>query len=300
MERMSGGGATLSDNNVLGAPEWRQTGQPQHVQQVKTAPPKAVPRPRSKENDVDTLSRRMTAKLKIGGGGGVGGGGGGDRHNRRGDLRGDLRAELQAKRQNEGRGRENNNNNNTQRGAGGGGKEQHAPRPHDDKQQQQRSKPPKGNKNGRNTQNFAPSTEPPSLKVIFGDARKETLGRRLHGRNVVYVPNFFCDEDDVAVYDNLMREVKAGGSPDMWVPWHENSHFIANDRDRHGKWKSESPIFCAVVDRIAKYFNMNVKVGTSGVVVDTRKKCVDTTYTQLRTQLTHSGLKRKNTWLQPY
>ena len=75
----------------------------------------------------------------------------------------------------------------------------------------------------------------------------------------MYVPNFFCDEDDVAVYDNLMREVKAGGSPDMWVPWHENSHFIANDRDRHGKWKSESPIFCAVVDRIAKYFNMNVK-----------------------------------------
>ena len=56
-----------------------------------------------------------------------------------------------------------------------------------------------------------------------------------------------------------MEEIKAAGSPDMWVPWHEASHYIANDRDRHGKWKADSPTFAAVVDRIAEYFRMDVK-----------------------------------------
>ena len=56
------------------------------------------------------------------------------------------------------------------------------------------------------------------------------------------------------MYDKLMEEIKAAGSPDMWVPWHEASHYIANDRDRHGKWKADSPTFTAVVDRIRRVF----------------------------------------------
>ena len=125
-------------------------------------------------------------------------------------------------------------------------------------QGQQRPKPQRGKK-GRNTRDFEPSHAPPGLKVVVGDASKETLGKTLHGRAVVYVPNFFCQEEDASVYEKLMQEVKAAGSPDMWVPWHEDSHCIANDRDRHGKWKQESPIFMAVVDRISKYFSMDVK-----------------------------------------
>ena len=130
------------------------------------------------------------------------------------------------------------------------------------KQQQQQQQPggkPKRNKKGRNTQDFSPSTAPPGLKVIVGDARKKHLPSKMHGRHVTYVPNFFCDEDDAGVYDKLMEELKAAGSPDMWVPWHEDSHYIANDRDRHGKWKADSPTFTAVVDRIAEYFRMDVK-----------------------------------------
>ena len=81
----------------------------------------------------------------------------------------------------------------------------------------------------------------------------------MHGRHVTYVPGFFCDEEETEVFGKLMAEVRAAGSPEMWVPWHEKSHFIANDRERHGKWKDDSPVFCAVIEKIARYFEMDVK-----------------------------------------
>ena len=114
-------------------------------------------------------------------------------------------------------------------------------------------------KKGRNTQDFAPSTTPPGLKLVVGNPRKPTLGKQMHGRHVTYVPGFFCDEEETEVFGKLMAEVRAAGSPEMWVPWHEKSHFIANDRERHGKWKDDSPVFCAVIEKIARYFEMDVK-----------------------------------------
>jgi hypothetical protein len=81
----------------------------------------------------------------------------------------------------------------------------------------------------------------------------------MHGRHVTYVPNFFCAEADESAHATLLEEVSAAGSSEMWIPWHEKSHFIANDRDRHGKWKQDSPMFTAVVEKIAAYFQMDVK-----------------------------------------
>ena len=117
----------------------------------------------------------------------------------------------------------------------------------------------KPGKKGRNTQDFAPSTTPPGLKLVVGNPRKPTLGKQMHGRHVTYIPGFFCDEEETEVFGKLMAEVRAAGSPEMWVPWHEKSHFIANDRERHGKWKDDSPVFCAVIEKIARYFEMDVK-----------------------------------------
>jgi hypothetical protein len=97
------------------------------------------------------------------------------------------------------------------------------------------------------------------LKLVVGNPRKPTLGKQMHGRHVTYVPGFFCDEEETEVFGKLMAEVRAAGSPEMWVPWHEKSHFIANDRERHGKWKDDSPVFCAVIEKIARYFEMDVK-----------------------------------------
>jgi hypothetical protein len=115
------------------------------------------------------------------------------------------------------------------------------------------------NKKGRNTQDFSPSLAPPGLKLVVGDAAAKTLGRKMHGRHVTYVPNFFCAEADESAHATLLEEVSAAGSSEMWIPWHEKSHFIANDRDRHGKWKQDSPMFTAVVEKIAAYFQMDVK-----------------------------------------
>ena len=97
------------------------------------------------------------------------------------------------------------------------------PRVKEGKQEQGQHQPrpkPQRVKKGRNTRDFEPSQAPPGLKVVVGDASKATLGKKLHGRHVVYVPNFACEEDDASVYEKLMQEVKAAGSPDMWVPWH--------------------------------------------------------------------------------
>lgn len=237
---MSGGG-TLRDSSRFGnqnggltasAPSTSWRGPQGHGH--KPAPkPIPAPRPAAKENNdagsgVEHITRGM-AKTGL------------DDNTQDRDLRADLDAKRQSKK-------------NKQR-----------PQVHNDEKQQQQQQrtnkpqPQNRGKKGRNTQDFSPSTEPPALKVVLGNPAKETLGRKLHGRHVVYVPNFFCDEEDVSVYDRLLEEVKAGGSADMWVPWHENSHFIANDRDRHGKWKQESPIFRAVIHRITTYFNMDVK-----------------------------------------
>ena len=157
-----------------------------------------------------------------------------------------------------------NRNRKKNRNTSGGG-----PPSQDEKPQAQRRPPgeapnhaqAKGRKKkgGRNTQSFTPSAAPPDLKVVFGDARKPVLARPMHGRHVTVVPSFFCDEDDERTYDALLREIRAAGSPDMWIPWHEASHYIANDRERHGAWKKDSPTFEKVVAKIAEYFRMDVK-----------------------------------------
>ena len=69
----------------------------------------------------------------------------------------------------------------------------------------------KPGKKGRNTQDFAPSTTPPGLKLVVGNPRKPTLGKQMHGRHVTYVPGFFCDEEETEVFGKLMAEVRAAG-----------------------------------------------------------------------------------------
>ena len=42
----------------------------------------------------------------------------------------------------------------------------------------------------------------------------------------------------------------------LWKLWHGNSHMIADD---HLNWKNKCPTFMLVIDRLTKYFNMDVK-----------------------------------------
>lgn len=111
---------------------------------------------------------------------------------------------------------------------------------------------------GGNTKSFKPSFSPPDMRVVIGP-RGETFGRTYGVHDVVMVPELFCDANDMSVYDNLLKEIKAAGQDSLWASWHGDSHMIADDKRMGGKWKDMSPTFLAVVEKIRTYFNMDIQ-----------------------------------------
>jgi hypothetical protein len=53
----------------------------------------------------------------------------------------------------------------------------------------------------------------------------------------------------------------------LWKPWHGNTHLIADD---HLRWKESCPIFNLIIDRIAKFFDMDVKATRFNLYEDLR------------------------------
>lgn len=111
----------------------------------------------------------------------------------------------------------------------------------------QRSKP----RRMKNTENFTPSYEPADMRVLveFGKQKSDS---KLQTQDVLFVPDFFQNSGDT--YQKLVDEVKACG--DVFVPWHENSHFIANDKLG---FKNKCPIYLSVIEKIRNYFGMKIE-----------------------------------------
>ncbi len=110
----------------------------------------------------------------------------------------------------------------------------------------------------KNTESFEPDHSPPDLRVYVENGKKEIYPRNYDERDVVLINNMFDDFTENEIYDKLLEEIKTTGSEDeVWKLWHGDTHYIADDR-RPG-WKEKCPTFCMVVDRIAKYFEMDVK-----------------------------------------
>mmetsp|Transcript_13360 Transcript_13360/g.17625 ORF Transcript_13360/g.17625 Transcript_13360/m.17625 type:complete len:400 (+) Transcript_13360:138-1337(+) len=124
------------------------------------------------------------------------------------------------------------------------------PGPSHQKRQQQRKK--------KNTTCFDPCHKPADMRVLFGGTTRE-YPRRYKVRDVVVAPSILCEENDLTLYSQLLEEIQASGSHSLFVPWHGDSHLIANDRDRAGKWKEDSSAFRYVIQRIEEYFKMDVK-----------------------------------------
>lgn len=114
-----------------------------------------------------------------------------------------------------------------------------------------------GGRKPKNTTCFTPSHRQPDLRVLCGPPNGTYP--RVHGvRDVVLVPDFFCAESDLSLYDQLLAELQASGKEEegLWALWHGDSHVIANDRKG---WKKSCPTFSKIVDQMAEYFGMNVK-----------------------------------------
>ena len=110
----------------------------------------------------------------------------------------------------------------------------------------------------KNTESFEPDHTPPDLRVYVEDGKKEIYPRHYDERDVVLISNMFSEFKPNEIYDKLLEEIKTTGSEEeIWKLWHGDTHYIADDR-RPG-WKEKCPTFSMVVDRIAKYFEMDVK-----------------------------------------
>ena len=127
----------------------------------------------------------------------------------------------------------------------------------------------------KNTECFDPDART-DMRMVFGRSNKKNLREdrgEYHVKDVVMVPSLFCEEEDMDVYNALLAELRSAcpeGGPEaglslakgrdgLWATWHGDTHVIADDKKMGGKWKALSPSFAKVVDRMAEYFDMDVK-----------------------------------------
>lgn len=103
-----------------------------------------------------------------------------------------------------------------------------------------------------NTETFEPYYDPPDMRVVIA-----TPGFQLTEKDVFLAPGIF-DPSDLDIYFKLIDEINNSGKKpdDLWKLWHGDSHLIADD---HLRWKDLCPTFNMVIDKISKFFNMDVK-----------------------------------------
>ena len=73
-------------------------------------------------------------------------------------------------------------------------------------------------KHVKNTETFKPSHEPADMNVILGNPNDDTFERVLDPRDIVVVPNLFCEVNDESIYEKLLEEIKATGKEEegLW------------------------------------------------------------------------------------
>lgn len=110
----------------------------------------------------------------------------------------------------------------------------------------------------KNTETFEPSHAPPDMRLVIAKAGLEVYNREHTSRDVVMVNDLFCDQDDMEFYKNLRREIKESGleDKDLWKSWHGDTHWIADDKKN---WKKSCPTFNLVLEKLQKYFKMDIK-----------------------------------------
>ena len=103
------------------------------------------------------------------------------------------------------------------------------------------------------------------LNFYVANAQKTDFKRILISfiSDVVLVNGLFCLPEDLSIYNQLLDEIESSGidSGRLWKMHHgnqeiEGTHVIADDK---ANWKRNCPTFSMVIDKMAQYFNMDVK-----------------------------------------
>lgn len=107
----------------------------------------------------------------------------------------------------------------------------------------------------KNTESFEPDHSGPDLRVMIGNNKLDKYNYPHQENDVVLVNDLF---NDSTIYDKLLIEIEQTGDTEkIWKLWHGDSHYIADDK--RGNWKQECPTFSMIVERLSKYFDMDVK-----------------------------------------
>lgn len=128
---------------------------------------------------------------------------------------------------------------------------------------------PKNSKNKLvkvNTETFEPWYEPPHMQI---KVLSPTLPHPILTESDVFILPGLFDSLDSSIYLKLLEEIENSGKDldQLWKPWHGNTHLIADD---HLRWKESCPIFNSIIDRIAQYFDMDVKATRFNLYEDLR------------------------------
>jgi hypothetical protein len=117
-------------------------------------------------------------------------------------------------------------------------------------------------KKNRNTESWEPLNVPVDARIVY-DVGTDTLTTSLTTRDIVIVPNLFSEWKQGELYTKLISELSSCEVPekDLLKLWHgndkiEGTHLICNDRTR---WKDSCPTFTMVIERLQKFFNMDIQ-----------------------------------------
>jgi cold shock CspA family protein len=106
----------------------------------------------------------------------------------------------------------------------------------------------------KNTESFEPSFKPADLRITVFSGKNEKYTKQYYDNEVILVNNLF--ENDTNIYNELLEEMKKCNIPELFKLWHGDTHLIADD---HLKWKEYCPKFKYVIDKMAQFFNVDVK-----------------------------------------
>jgi hypothetical protein len=103
-----------------------------------------------------------------------------------------------------------------------------------------------------NTETFEPWYDVPDMQIVIATSQTQI------SESDIFLNTDLFDQSDTKIYYKLLDEIENSGTNinELWKPWHGDTHLIADD---HLNWKKSCPTFNMIIDKITKYFNMDVK-----------------------------------------
>jgi hypothetical protein len=120
-------------------------------------------------------------------------------------------------------------------------------------------------KRKKNTECFEPMDKNNvDMQLVLHNADlTKKFNNQLTSKSVILINNLFQDFNNLEIYNKLVNEIEQCeiNKPNLLKLWHgndthEGTHYICDDKLN---WKKESPTFNLVIDRLKKYFNMNIQ-----------------------------------------